>query len=128
LLPRSPDPLLGKATLYLYVARDPERAEQCLKEASARDYPFTASVRWVHMLADTYTQRARILENEAAKLEEVLPDQTKYRLSTAVAYVEKAIQWYSVFPIHGNAIKKIQSCRAAIERLNGKLANMQSKS
>jgi serine/threonine protein kinase/tetratricopeptide (TPR) repeat protein len=126
LLPNSPDPLLGKALLYLYVARNPERGEEFLKQASSRNYSFTTSVRWVHLLAQTYIQRAHMLEADAKKLEQVLPGQAIDRLNTAIAHVDRAIYWYSQFPTQGNALNEIKSSRRYIERLNEKLTYMQA--
>jgi len=127
LLPKSPDPLLGKAMLYLYDARNAERGEEILKQSSSRNYSFLTSVRWVHLLAQTYAQRARMLQADAAKLEEVLPDQAVERLNTAIAHLDKAIYWYSRFPTQGSALNEIKSCRRLIEQLNETLATMQAK-
>jgi len=126
LLSKSPDPVLGKAMLYLYVARNPERGEEVLKQASSRNYPFTSSVRWVHMLAQTYTQRAHMLEADADKLQQVLPDQAIDRLETAISYNDKAIYWYSQFPTQGNALNEIKSARKNIEHLTEKLSKLQA--
>jgi serine/threonine-protein kinase len=123
-LPKSPDPVLGKAMLYLFVARNPERGEEVLKQAASRNYPFTASVRWVHLLAQTYTQRARMLQADAAKMEQVLPEQAIERLQTAIAHTEKSIYWYSQFPTQGNALNEIKSNRRLIEQLMASLAAM----
>jgi hypothetical protein len=114
--------------LYLYVARNPERGEEVLKQASSRNYPFTSSVRWVHLLAQTYTQRARMLQADAIKMEQVLPDQAIERLQTAIAHCEKSIYWYSQFPTQGNALNEIKSTRRLIEQLMGTLAMMQALS
>jgi len=126
LLPKSADPVLGKAMLYLFVARNPERGEEVLKQASSRNYPFTSSVRWVHMLAQTYTQRARLLQADAVKMQSVLPDQAIDRLHTAIAHAERSIYWYSQFPTQGNALNEIKANRRLIEQLMESLVIMQA--
>lgn len=65
LLPRSPDPYLGLARLYVYALHDVDRAEEALKEADKRGHEMGRRER--AQLADGYRDRGERLMREAVK-------------------------------------------------------------
>ena len=65
LLPKSPDPYLGLARLYVYSLHDVERAEDALKAADKRGHDMGRRER--AQLADGYRDRGERLMRDAVK-------------------------------------------------------------
>src|SRR5690606_33928832 len=72
---RSPDPYLGLVHLYVYGAKDVEKAEQELKEAQRHGYRPSKRVR--ALIADGYNDRADAWVREANKAAG-LPQEQEY--------------------------------------------------
>ncbi len=117
LLPKSPDPWLGIAMLELYNQKDPEKGERALNSARERSFDFVAEGRWVTLLADCYRLRADALYYEALRIEHTLPDVATQRLEQALAFDQKAIDWFSKAPLYGKSLQNIERCRASIKRI-----------
>ena len=128
LLPRSPDPWLGLATVQAYNDKDPEKTEQSLENARDRGFEFTTDGRWASMLAECYRLRAEALFWEAVRVERTLPDQAVERRRRAVAFDQKAIDWYSKIPLYGKSLQLIEKCRDHMSRLQQRLSEPQSAS
>jgi serine/threonine protein kinase len=122
LLPRSPDPWLGLATVEAYNDKDPEKTEQSLDNARDRGFDFTTDGRWASMLAECYRLRAEALFWEAVRIERALPDQATERRRRAVSYDQKAIDWYSKIPLYGKSLQFIERCRDHMTRLQQRLS------
>ncbi len=125
LLRDSPDPWLGLAMLLLYNQKEPEKGEQALQQARSRGYDFASENRWVSLLADCYRLRADQLEWEALRIARTLPGQAIERLDRAAGYDQKAIDWYSKIPLFRNALRDIERCRAALERIQARRERVQ---
>lgn len=127
LLRNSPDPWLGLAMLALYNQKDPEKGEQALQQARSRSYDFTTEGRWVSLLADSYRLRASQLDWEAERVAPTLPAQAIERLERAAGYEEKAIEWYSKIPLHGNSLRDIERCRDSVYRIQSRLESLRAQ-
>jgi hypothetical protein len=100
LIPKSPDPYLGLARLYVYSLRDVERAEQALKAASKRGHGMGR--REKAQLGDGYRERAERLLREADKATG-LPEEKDY-LERARDDFERAQEFYrDIVPFAGSA-------------------------
>jgi serine/threonine protein kinase len=126
LLPSSPDPWLGLAMLAIYNRRDPAKGEQALFEAGRRNYDFTVESRWVSVLADAYRLRADALEWEAQRIAKTLPDQAVQRLERAIAYHQKAIDWYTRIPLYGKSLSNIERSRETVGRIETRLERLRA--
>ncbi|MGE5489069.1 MAG: protein kinase domain-containing protein [bacterium] len=124
MLKGSPDPWLGLAMLEIYNRKDPEQGAQALEEAARRSYDYKSQARWVALLAGAYRARAEALEWEADQIAGTLPDQAEERLEQAAAMNEKAIEWYSKIPLHGDSLAEIERCRASVEEIRARIEDI----
>jgi tetratricopeptide (TPR) repeat protein len=100
LIPKSPDPYLGLARLYVYSLRDVEKAEQAVKAAGKRGY--SIGRREKAQLGDGYRERAERLLREADKATG-LPEEKDY-LERARDDFERAQDFYrDIVPFAGSA-------------------------
>jgi hypothetical protein len=100
LIPKSPDPYLGLARLYVYSLKDIDRAEQALKTAGKKGHAMGR--REKAQLADGYRDRAERLLREADKATG-LPEEKDY-LERAHADFERAQDYYrDIVPFAGSA-------------------------
>jgi eukaryotic-like serine/threonine-protein kinase len=100
LIPKSPDPYLGLARLYVYSLKDVEKAEQALKAAGKRGHP--VGRREKAQLGDGYRDRAERLLREADKATG-LPEEKDY-LERARDDFERAQEYYrDIVPYAGSA-------------------------
>ncbi len=127
LLRDSPDPWLGLAMVVLYHQRDPEEGEKALEEARRRSFNYSAEGRWASLLADVYRLRADALGWEAQRIARTLPDQARQRLERAAAFYQKAIDWYTKFPLFGHALRDIERCRQALKDTNQRMETLRSQ-
>lgn len=106
LMPKSPDPYLGLARLYVYSLKDVDKAEQALKAASKRGHDMGR--REKAQLGDAYRDRAERLLREADKATG-LPEEKDY-LERARDDFEKAQDFYrDIVPFAGsaNSLRKV---------------------
>jgi tetratricopeptide (TPR) repeat protein len=100
LIPKSPDPFIGLARLYVYSLHDVEKAEEALKQASKRGYEIGR--RGKAQLGDGYRDRAERLMREADKAAG-LPEEKDY-LERAQSDFERAENLYrDIVPFAGSA-------------------------
>ena len=99
LLPRSPDPQLGLAELYLRGLHDPDRARMALTRAGALGY--TTGDRETRLLADGYRERAD-LRVGSARLAGT-PAMARERLQQAHNDYQKALELYRALGSYGDA-------------------------
>lgn len=100
LLPKSPDPYLGLARLYVYSLKDVEKAEEALRAADKRGYE--PGRREKAQLADGYRDRAERLLKEADRATG-LPEEKDY-LERARNDFERAEELYrGIVPFGGSA-------------------------
>lgn len=111
LMPRSPDPYLGLARLYVYSIKDVDRAEDALKAADKRGHPMGRRERG--QLADGYRDRGERLMREAVRAAG-LPEE-KELLKRAEDDLKRAEELYQEIIPFGNASA---SLRRVIENLD----------
>ena len=100
LIPRSPDPWLGLARLYVYSVKDVEKAEEALKQASKRGHGMGR--REKAQLGDGYRDRAERLLREADRVTG-MPEEKDY-LERAKDDFERAEEFYrDIVPFAGSA-------------------------
>jgi serine/threonine protein kinase len=121
LMPRSPDPQLGLARLYVYGLKDIDKADAALRQADKRGYPL--GNREKAQLADGYRQRADLLWRDSTKLRG-LP-QEKDRVQKVVDDYARALQLYQAIAPYGNASAMIATVEAALEVAQARLHELQ---
>jgi serine/threonine protein kinase len=106
LMPKSPDPWLGLARLYVYALKDVEKAEDALRNASKRGHELGR--REKAQLGDGYRDRAERLLQEADRATG-LPEEKDY-LERARADFRRAEEFYrDIVPFGGsaNSLRKV---------------------
>ncbi len=108
LIPRSPDPELGLALLYIYGFKDVDKADAALQQAAHLGYQLGA--REKSELADGYRDRADRLFRDSYSVRG-LP-QEKDQFTRAASDYTHALNLYQAIAPYGNAganIKRVQS-------------------
>ncbi len=113
LLPKSPDPQLGLARVYVYGLKDIDRADDALNQAKKRGY--TLGNRDLSQLADGYRERADRVWSESSSVRG-LP-QEKEQVARAEQDYQTALNLYQQIAPWGNA-------NAQIVRIQNQLDNV----
>ncbi len=121
LLPRSPDPELGLALLYIYGLRDVDKADAALQQASHLGYPL--GNREQAELADGYRDRADRLYRDSVNVRG-LP-QEKDQLARAAADYGHALNLYQMVAPYGNAAANIRRVESSLDGVNARLREIQ---
>ncbi len=112
--PKSPDPWLGLARLYVYSLHDVDSAEDALKEAEHRHYPI--GKRDTAQLADGYRDRAertlREAQNAASR-----PEESRY-IDLARRDFQRARQLYESIIPWGNAAASLRKTYESLAQLD----------
>jgi tetratricopeptide (TPR) repeat protein len=114
LMPKSPDPQLGLARLYVYGLKDIDKAFIALQEAERLGYP--PGNREKSQLADGYSERADRLWHDSRKIQG-LP-QEKDEVQKAHDDYNRALRLYQEIAPYGNAntnIVRLQGVLSAVE-------------
>ena len=122
LMPKSPDPELGLARLYVYGFKDIDKAYTALHEAERRGYAL--GNREKGQLADGYRERADRLWNDSRKIRG-LP-QEKDEVQKAVDDYDRALELYQEIAPYGNASTGITRIQATIGAVKGRLLELQA--
>ena len=122
LMPKSPDPELGLARLYVYGFKDIDKAYTALHEAERRGYAL--GNREKGQLADGYRERADRLWNDSRKIRG-LP-QEKDEVRKAVDDYDRALELYQEIAPYGNASTGIARIQATIGAVKGRLLELQA--
>jgi serine/threonine-protein kinase len=117
LLPKSPDPELGLARVYVYGLRDIDRAYQALQLAGKLGYPL--GNREKSQLADGYRARADRVWWDTRNLRG-LP-QEKDEIQRAEEDYKRALQIYQQIAPYGNANVGIVRVQTSLESLDSRL-------
>jgi hypothetical protein len=121
LMPKSPDPELGLARLYVYGFKDIDKAYAALQGAERRGYAL--GNREKGQLADGYRERADRLWNDSRKIRG-LP-QEKDEVQKAVNDYNRALELYQQITPYGNASTGIIRVQAALQGVKGRLLELQ---
>jgi hypothetical protein len=111
LLPKSPDPQLGLARLYVYGFRDIDRADSALEQASRRGY--WLGKRDKAQLADGYRDRAARLWRDSLAIRG-LP-QEKEQVHKVIEDYKRALQLYEEIAPFGNTASSILRVQTSLE-------------
>jgi len=120
LLPRSPDPELGLAQLYVYGMKDLDKAYDALREAQKLGHPL--GNREKQQLADGYLERAGELTADAQNVRG-LP-QEKDQIERAAADYNRALELYRGIVPYGHATKSAALAQSGLDGANSRLAQI----
>jgi hypothetical protein len=121
LLPKSPDPYLGLARLYVYAFGDVDRAEEVLRAADKRGHEM--SRREKAQLADGYRGRAERLMREADRATSA-PEEKNY-LNRAKQDYRRAEELYREIVPFGGAAASLRRIFEQLESIDGRLETIQ---
>jgi tetratricopeptide (TPR) repeat protein len=122
LLPRSPDPELGLARVYIYGFRDVDKANDALLEAERRGYRLGNRDRL--QLADGYLSRADRLWWDSRNVRG-LP-QEKDQIQRAEADYKQALQVYQSLAPYGNSNAQIARVQSSLESVRSRLDQIEN--
>ncbi|MDE3167978.1 MAG: hypothetical protein KGN36_19410, partial [Acidobacteriota bacterium] len=122
LMPRSPDPQLGLARVYVYGLKDLDKAYDALGEAQKRGYQM--GNREKSQLADGYRERAGRLANDSKSVKG-LPAE-KDQLQRAADDYKHAMELYQEVAPWGNANDSILKVRDNLDLVNFRLMQLDS--
>jgi serine/threonine protein kinase len=123
LMPRSPDPQLGLARVYVYGLKDLDKAYDALGEAQKRSYQM--GNREKSQLADGYRERAERLASDSRSIKG-LPAE-KDQLQRAADDYKHAMELYQQVAPWGNANANIIKVRDAVDAVNFRLMQIESQ-
>jgi tetratricopeptide (TPR) repeat protein len=121
LLPRSPDPELGLALLYIYGFRDIDKADAALQQAAHLGYQF--GNREKAELADGYRDRADRLFKDTMNVRG-LP-QEKDQLSRAADDYTRALNLYQAIVPYNNAAMNVRRVEVSLDGVTARLQEIQ---
>ena len=121
LLPRSPDPELGLALLYIYGLRDVDKADAALQQAARLGYKIGS--REKSELADGYRDRADRLFWDARNVRG-LP-QEKDQVGRAASDYTRALNLYQEVAPYGNAAANIKRVQSSLDSVTTRLQEIQ---
>jgi tetratricopeptide (TPR) repeat protein len=122
LMPRSPDPELGLARVYVYGLKDIDRAYEALQEAEKRGFRMGNRERL--QLADGYRERADRLWWDSRNIRG-LP-QEKDQIGRAKQDYERALGLYQNIVPFGNSSAAIVRVESSLESVNFRLQQIES--
>jgi hypothetical protein len=123
LMPRSPDPQLGLARVYVYGLKDLDKAYDALGEAQRRGYQM--GNREKGQLADGYRDRADRLAADSKSIKG-LPAE-KDQLQRAADDYKHAMEIYQQIAPWGNANASIRRVRDSMDEVNFRLMQIESQ-
>jgi tetratricopeptide (TPR) repeat protein len=121
LLPKSPDPYLGLALLYIYGLKDVDKADAALQQAARLGYALGNRERGE--LADGYRDRATRLFTDAINVRG-LP-QEKDQIARAVTDFNHALALYQSIPSSANTAVSIKRVNQNLDSANARLQEIQ---
>ncbi|HWC97640.1 MAG TPA: serine/threonine-protein kinase [Candidatus Sulfopaludibacter sp.] len=121
LLPKSPDPELGVARVYVYGLKDIDRAAQAFQEAEHRGYQL--GNREKLFLADGYLERADRTFWDSRNVRG-LP-QEKDQIQRAANDYNRALALYQEIVPYGNASAKVSRVQTSLEGVNNRLKEIE---
>ena len=117
LLPKSPDPQLGLALVYIYGLKDVDKADAALQQAARDGYQL--GNREKAQLADGYRDRADRLFWDSRNIRG-LP-QEKDQISRAAGDYQQALNLYQSVVPYGNSNVQIKRVQASLDSANTRL-------
>ena len=120
-MPKSPDPQLGLARLYVYGLKDIDKADAALQQAERHGHPL--GNREKAQLADGYRQRADRLWYDSRNVRG-LP-QEKDQVQKVADDYQRALQLYQGIAPYGNASAMIARVESSLESVQFRLQQLQ---
>jgi serine/threonine-protein kinase len=122
LLPKSPDPELGLARVYVYGLKDIDKGYEALQEAQKRGY--TLGNREKLLLADGYRDRADRLWWDSRNVRGLPPE--KDQIQKAADDYKRAEELYQSISPWGKSIVNVARVRISLESVNFRLHQIES--
>jgi serine/threonine protein kinase len=123
LLPKSPDPELGLARLYVYGLKDIDKAYDALEEA--RKLGYTLGNREKLQLADGYRDRADRLWWDSRSLRGLPPE--KDQIQRAADDYQRSLELYQGVAPAGKSLANIVRVRLSLESVNYRLHEIETQ-
>jgi tetratricopeptide (TPR) repeat protein len=120
LMPRSPDPELALAQLYVYGMKDLDKAYDALREAQKLGHPL--GNREKQQLADGYLDRAGQLISDAQNVRGLRGE--KDQIERAAADYNRALELYQDIAPYGHATKSAALAQSGLDGANSRLAEI----
>ncbi len=121
LLPKSPDPQLGLARLYVYGLKDIDKADAALQQAEHHGYRLGNRER--NLLADGYRQRADRLFYDSRNVRG-LP-QEKDQIQKAAGDYKRALELYQQLTPYGNSGVMLARVQSSLDSVQFRLQQLQ---
>ncbi len=122
LLPKSPDPELGLARVYVYGLKDIDKGYEALQRAQKRGYPL--GNREKSLLADGYRDRADRLWWDSRNVRGLPPE--KDQIQRAADDFKRAEELYQGISPWGKSIVNVVRVRLSLESVNFRLQQIES--
>jgi serine/threonine protein kinase len=122
LLPKSPDPELGLARVYVYGLKDIDKGYEALQQAQKRGY--TLGNREKFLLADGYRDRADRLWWDSRNVRGLPPE--KDQIQKAADDYKRAEELYQGISPWGKSIVNLVRVRVSLESVNFRLHQIDS--
>jgi tetratricopeptide (TPR) repeat protein len=122
LLPRSPDPELGLARVYIYGLKDFDKGYEALQQAQKRGYAW--GNREKLLLADGYRERADRLWQDSRNVRELPPE--KDQLQRAADDYKRAQELYQGISPWGKPAANIARVRSSLDTVNFRLHEIEA--
>jgi tetratricopeptide (TPR) repeat protein len=123
LLPKSPDPELGLARVYVYGLKDIDKGYDALQQAQKRGY--TLGNREKLLLADGYRDRADRLWWDSRNVRGLPPE--KDQIQKAADDYKRAEELYQSISPWGKSIVNVARVRLSLESVNFRLHQIESE-
>ncbi len=123
LLPKSPDPELGLARVYVYGLKDIDKGYEALQEAQKRGY--SLGNREKSLLADGYRDRADRLWWDSRNVRGLPPE--KDQIQRAADDYKRAAELYQGISPWGKSIVNVVRVRLSLESVNFRLHEIESE-
>jgi eukaryotic-like serine/threonine-protein kinase len=121
LLPKSPDPELGLARVYVYGLKDIDKGYEALQQAQKRGYPM--GNREKSLLADGYRDRADRLWWDSRNVRGLPPE--KDQIQKAADDYKRAEELYQGISPWGRSIVNVVRVRLSLESVNSRLHQLE---
>jgi tetratricopeptide (TPR) repeat protein len=122
LLPKSPDPELGLARVYVYGLKDIDKAYEALQQAQKRGYPLAN--RDKSLLADGYRERADRRWWDSRNVRGLPPE--KDQIQMAADDYKRAEELYQSIAPWGKSLLNVARVRLSLESVNFRLHEIET--
>ncbi|MEO8598050.1 MAG: serine/threonine-protein kinase [Candidatus Solibacter sp.] len=123
LLPKSPDPELGLARLYVYGLKDIDKGYEALQQAQRRGYAL--GNREKSLLADGYRERGDRLWWDSRNVRGLPPE--KDQIQRAADDYKRAQELYQEIAPWGKSIANLEKLRSSLESVNFRMQQIESE-